>query len=380
MSSRTILLLLFLTTYKSFGGGAIPALSTFPKVDRIWMGLEDGVIRPKNYDSFKMDTAKFILVHATDGQTLKKDQHWLTIEPDELNLERRTLSLEEKKSKLKLRDEKWNNADVIEKKELSLDELNSKKEELNDFLEQQKDLGGLHKRIQKALVDIETKINRVQTQLDPKIVKQELELIESEGVLELERKRKRLDVLERRSIIKASFEGQLKFSDAFKEKLKESKGLNEPIWVDINTTIATLVDEKHYEAVVKLTNDYSRKARPDDLIILLQDSQTGSLIKGEFDREEQIETGVGVRQNYVFMLNKLDVNIAKHSSSETHFVHIYRKFSKAHSLVHKKDIAFIAPAILKKSGWSGLVKHLWPQSAVLQVGPQTIMIKSLDEN
>lgn len=380
MLSKITWLLCFLFSYAAWAEKQAPELSDFPKTNRIWLGLEEGSIRPRNYDSIKTDIARFIVVHAKDGQILKKDEHWMTVDPEELELERKALSVEEEKFKIKLRDERWNSDELIEKQKLALDGLKSKKEELVSFLEQGEDIGGLRERISTGLLDIDKKIQRIQSQIDPENVKKEFELFESEGLLDLKRKRKRFELLERRSIVKAAFEGKLELSESVKQEIGKPRDKDKPTWISNNTTIATLVDEKHYEVVVKLTNSYSREAKPENLMVLLQDSQTGKLIEGTFDRIEEIETGAGIKHNSIFKLSNLPVEVAKHSSGESHFVHIYRKYPKAHSLVQKKDIAFIAPSILKKHGWSGLVKHLWPKSTVLQVGPQTILIKNGNEN
>ena len=380
MLSKITLLLCFVIPFSVWADNKGMNLSDFPETNRIWLGLEDGAIRPRNYDSIKVDSAKFIAIHAKDGQMLKKDEHWLTIDPEELQLERKALKLEEEKFKIKLREERWNGADVIEKQKLSLDGLKSKKQELQGFLERGENIGGLEGRIQHGLLDIDKKIQRIESQIDPENVKKEFELFESEGLLDLKRKRKRFELLERRSIVRAAFDGKLQLSELVNEEIAKLESEDDPAWILNNTTIATLVDEKHYEVVVKFTNSYTRGAKPENLMVLLQDSQTGQLIEGEFDRIEEIETGSGIKYNSIFKLNNLDAGVAKHSSGETHFVHVYRKYSEKHTLVQKKDIAFISPEILKQYGWSGLVKHLWPKSTVLQVGPQTILIKSSDEN
>ena len=364
----------------AWGEEKVPDLASFPKVNRIWIGLEDGSIRPKNYDSFKADAARFVLIHAADGEVLKKNQHWLTIEPEELELERKSLQVEEEKYQLKLREEKWAREDLIEKKQLLLDDLESKRKELENFLKQEENLGDLRARIKQGLSKIEKKIERIEKQIDPANVENELELFKSEGLLNLERKRKRFELMEKRSKLKTSFAGKLELSDSVKQKLEKLGSAEKPIWIETNTTIATIIDEAHYEVVLKLTNAYARKIDSDQLMVLLQDSQTGNLVKGSFDRMEEVEAGVGIKHHCIFRLDDMNVNVARHSSGESHLVHIYRKFPQAHSLVHKKDIAFIAPAILKERGWSGLVKHLWPSASVLQVGPQSILIKSLDEN
>jgi hypothetical protein len=112
----------------------------------------------------------------------------------------------------------------------------------------------------------------------------------------------------------------------------------------------------------------------------LQEGQTGRLIAGEYSRTDEVDTGAEITRNYIFQIQKDSLDAARHSMGQRNLVHVYRKFPQPFRLVYKKDIALSAPEVLSASGWDGLVRHLWPGSTVMQVGPQTIAVKPKDEN
>jgi hypothetical protein len=118
----------------------------------------------------------------------------------------------------------------------------------------------------------------------------------------------------------------------------------------------------------------------DQMLVFLQDSQTGRLIAGDYVRTDEVDNGREISRNFVFSIRDRDAEGARQAQGTRCLIHVYRKFSHPFRLVYKKDIAFAAPDVLERSGWDGLVRHLWPGSKVLQVGPQTIAVEPPDAN
>jgi hypothetical protein len=116
----------------------------------------------------------------------------------------------------------------------------------------------------------------------------------------------------------------------------------------------------------------------EELLVLIQDSQTGKLIAGEYDRTEEIDSGREIARNFIFTIPDGSLEGARQAQGTRNLVHVYRKFPRPYKIIFKKDIAFSAPEVLDAAGWDGLVRHLYPGSKVIQVGPQTIAVEPKD--
>lgn len=350
------------------------ALSEYPTVERIWMGLEESSIRPANFKQIRTTTTGNIILHAQDGTFLNKQQKWCTIDPDNIDLEKKGLSIQKEKLTLKIDDIHESHQESLDQKLIELEELHQKKELLEQNKAVEISSQNLIARINEAIQKIDQKITSIEKKTTPDFVEKKIQLEIDEAELQLETKENAFTSLLKRSVLKAPFDGTLHFSENLREEIKTNKGKLGKIWLEANQLIATISDKSRYEIVITPTNPIVEGIPTDDLAVLLKDSHDGKLIRGEYSRIEEISSGSEITQNYIFTIPGNSIKQAKHRSGQRHIVHIYRKLNPKCHLVHKKDISFIAPDVLKAQGWSGLVKHLWPKSKIKQVGPQTIAI------
>jgi len=350
-------------------------LSSYPSLDRIWMGLEEGSIRPAAYSQVRSMTSDLVVIHAKDGDTLEKLQHWATIDPEQLDLDRQSLELEKKAVEKKLEESRQTANETQIRSRLELAEAERRRMELAAAAEDPQISTALKNRISSALKEIDEQMVTLRDKTNPEKIEGYLDLEAQEGNVQIERKLKTLTALEKRSKLTAPFSGELRLTDTIKERLAASTLPDRAIWVDSNEHIATIVDDQAYEISVLATSPLLSQIPKENLLVFLQESQTGRLISGSYTRTDEIDSGAEIVQNYIFSIPGDTVDSARHSMGQRSLVHVYRKFPEKYFLVQKRDIAFSNPEVLESSGWVGLVMHLWPGSEVVQVGPQTIAVK-----
>lgn len=366
-------------TLSVLAAGVSP-LQSYPAVERLWMGLEEGSIRPAAYEQIRASVEGNMALHAKDGQMLKKDEHWATSDPEQLEIERKSVEIDASKLERQI---KKNRDDAMEAKlrmSLELHEAESKRTGLVDATGDDEIPLDLKKRAKEAITNIDEQIARLREKLAPETVERDLKLEADEGELQLERKRKLLLASEKRSRLVAGFEGELRLSDSLKKLQAAAKSPDELLWVKPNEHIATIVNDEVYEISVTASSPLLAEIPTESLLVFLQEGKTGRLVAGEYARTDEIDTGAEITRNYIFTIRKDSVDVARYSVGQRNLVHVYRKFSQPYRMIHKKDIAFLASDVLASSGWDGLVRHLWPGSEVIQVGPQTIAVKPKDEN
>jgi hypothetical protein len=360
--------------------GEVRPLESFPLSDRIWMGLEEGSVRPAAYEQVRASVEGELALHAKDGQMLQKDEKWATYDPEALDIERRALTVDEGKLELLTSKNRADAEDAGLRMSLELHEATGKRAELVDVLQDSEVEEAFKKRVKEAIGKMDQKIVLLKERLDPEKVERDLRLETEEGELQVVRKRKQLLAMEKRSYLVAGFAGELRLSDSIQKKLAAVKSPEELLWVKPNELLATIVNDQVYEISVTASSPSLAEIPSEELLVLLQEGRTGRLIAGEYSRTDEIDTGAEIMRTYLFTIQKDSLDAARHSMGQRNLVHVYRKFSQPYRLVFKKDIALLASDVLSASGWDGLVKHLWPGSEVMQVGPQTIAVKPKDEN
>ena len=350
-------------------------LNSFPESSRLWMGLEEGFIRPAAYEQFRSSSAGYVSLQAKDGQMIAEDELWAIFDPEQIDLEKTSLELEEKKLEQLLKTKADDAAEAQLRLEVELYETEGKRQTLVDV---SKDLdlpASLRNRAAESLSKIDKKIARLTELADPATLEKELALEESEGELNIARSRKEFLALEKRSQLIANFDGQIRFGDALIKAIDKQEEKDSLLWVESNVHLATIVNDDKYEIVVLAKTPLLSQIPRKSLLVYIQDSKTGRLIPGTYDRTEEVDTGSEVVRNYIFTIGKDSVKDAKHSSGQRGLIHVYRQFEAPFRLVQKKDIAFLSSQALAESGWNGLVSSLWPGSRVLQVGPQSIAVE-----
>lgn len=358
----------------------VKPLDSYPTVNRLWMGLEEGSIRPAAYEQIRASAEGFLALHAKDGQTLRKDEHWATMDPEQISIERQTLEVEEMKLERQIKKIRDDARDVQLRLTLELHEATRKRSSLQDASQDPAIPATLKSRAHEAVAKIDEQIAMLREKLDPAKLEQDIQLETDEGQLQIARKRKQFLALEKRSRLVAGFAGELRLSDALQKMLSVATASDDLLWVTPNEHLATIVDDGHFEISVTASSPVLAQIPRDHLLVFLQEGQTGRLIGGDYARTDEIDSGAEIIQNYIFTIREKSVNDARHSVGQRNLVHVYRKFTEPFHLIHKKEIAFLAPDVLATAGWDGLVRHLWPGSEVIQVGPQAIAVKSKDEN
>lgn len=378
LSGYALLLCAALTPFPV--SGEVEPLEKYPEVNRIWMGLEEGSIRPAAYRQVRAIMDGYISLLAVDGQHLKKDDLWAVIDPEEIEIERSGLELEEKKLKQQLDAAEATQRETQLRLALEIHEAQGKRQALKDAAEDPSIPADLRERAASALPKMDERLELLAKKAEPETLARDMELEETEGRLLIDRKRKQFLALEKRSRLLAEFDGELRLSDTFKKAVADRKEPDSLLWASSNEHIATLVDDNKYEIVVKATSPLLSQLPPEEILVYLQEPKTGRLIGGDYVRTDEVDTGGEIAQHYVFNIQDDSISDARHSSGQSGLVHIYRKFRSPVRLIHKKDIAFAAADVLASSGWNGLVMNLWPGSTVIQVAPQTIAVMPKDEN
>lgn len=359
---------------------AVEPLESYPEVSRIWMGLEEGAIRPAAYQQVRSLMDGYLSLKAQDGKLLKKNELWAVIDPEQIELERESLYLEEQKQKQKM--EKVD-ADLLEFQlslALEMHEADGKRQTLVDASQDPSIPADLRKRADEAISKMDERINLLRKKADPEALQRNVELEEIEGRLNIARKRKQLLALEKRSHLRAEFDGELRLSDSLKKAVADRTDNDALLWVSGSEHLATIVDDSKFEIVVKASTPVLSQISRDDLLVFLQEPKTGALIAGDYARTDETDTGSEIVQNYIFTISENSVTDARHSSGQRGLVHVYRKFDSPVRLLHKKDLAFAASDVLSANGWDGLVRSQWPDSRVIQIAPQTIAVMPKDDN
>lgn len=357
----------------------VTPLESCPEVARLWMGMEEGVIRPAAYLQIRADADGYVVLHAENQQILRKGEHWATLDPEQLDIERRAFGVDQSKQKQLLEKGREDAQDARLRLSLELHETEGKRENLKGVLQEAAIPIALKRRASEALVKLNERITRFHEKLDPAIRDRDLHLLDEDNAVQIARKQKQLLNLEKRCCLLAEFAGQLRFSDGLKEKLKATER-GKPIWMKGGDLLGTIVDDRHYEISVSAAGPLLSDIPSDQILVFIQDAQTGKMIAGEYSRTDELDNGKEISRNFIFVIREDGVEGARQAQGTRNLVHVYRKFSHPYRLVYKKDIAFSAPEILENSGWDGLVRHLWPGSKVIQVGPQTIAVEPKNAN
>lgn len=355
-------------------------LKSFPEVRRLWMGLEEGSIRPGAYLQMRASAEGYLALSAKDGQHLEKDQAWATIDPEQLTLERKSLEVDQQKLDRQLKKARNDAQDLQVRLSVELHETERKRRDLVDASQESEIPAALKKRAAEAILKIDQQIELLNDKLDPESLERDQQLDEDEGELQIARKRKLFQSLEKRSCLMAPFNGDLRLSDTLKKQLAAAPNPTDLLWVKPNDLIATIVDNDRFEISVTATSPLLAQIPPAELLVFFQEGQTGRLIAGEYARTDEVDLGSEITRNYIFNIQADSAKLAAQSMGQRNLVHIYRKFTRPFRFIQKKDIAFLAPDVLAAGGWDGLIRHLWPGSEVIQVGPQAIAVKPKDEN
>lgn len=357
-----------------------PDLLSMPEVARIWMGMEEGSVRPASYQQIRSDVEGPLQFHCEDGALLERGTHWATVDAEQLDLEREAIGLEELKLERQIMKAEDDAEEARLRNLLEMRETEKKLMDLRNAMRESDVPPAMRKRAVDAAADLESRLSMLQKRVDPALVAKQLETDRQEARLLLERKRKQHEQLRRRSLLMAENQGQIRFSDPIRKKISNAAVDGSAVWIKAGDHLATITDEKNLEIVVPASGQVMSLIAQKDLAVLLQDGRSGKLIEGRYLRTEETDTGLEISRNYVFSIPQEAVADARAAMGQRHLAHVYRQFDGKFRLVQKSDIAFLAPHVLEKDGWDGLARSLWPGCTVIQVGPQTLAIEPPNAN
>ena len=341
--------------------------------------MEEGTIRPAAFEQFRLDTDASVDFHVSDGDLVESGQHWATLNSEQLQMERDAMDIEIRKRDLQ------RGRDLFEAEQarvtllLEIQDAHRNLADLEDALESDALDEGLARRAREAIEVLNRRVEMLETRVSEQHRKEEARVKQEESDLQLLRTRKQLQALERRSELTSRHGGRLRISEEFRRQM-ELADEDGGIWAPAGEQLATIVDDSRYEIHVPANTTAMLQVPQEEIGIFLQDGQTGTLIPGRFLRVNEIESGLEINRIFVFQVPDERMDAAREASGQKQLVHVYRMFEREHHVIQKKDIAFQAPEVLRRSGWAGLVRHLWPDSRIIQVGPQSIALEGSDEN
>lgn len=361
----------------------VPDLKEAPLVKRLWLGVEQGVIRPASYEQIRSEDKQRVAIHFPDGAELKKGQHWATIAPLNLEIERRKHNLDQIKGRHKLDKELADFEEERIRMTIAREEAAANAQALQLASQDESLAVELREHSKRAAVKLQQKAELLDKQLTPEALEQKRELLREEHALQRDRDRKQLEELEMRSVIRASCDGSLVLGDELASELLKTEADEDGkkvVWVGSKQLIGVVRNDDHHELWVDAEGPLLANLPLDQIGIRVQQPRSGALILAEHKRTEEYENGNEIRRTYVFRIAAEGADAARDSFGVRCMAHVYVNFNKPYRMVFKKDIAHLDPTRLEAGGWSGLIQHLWPGSKVIQVGPQTIAVQPADED
>jgi len=358
----------------------IKPLEKYPKVDRIWLGMQEGSVRPAAYIQYRARAEGYLQLEAEEGQSLEKHQRWAVMDPEQVELEIRSLELEKKRldqDLRKLRKGAWQSEAQLT---IELREMLERRDALLEASGSNDVPRKLRAQAADAAERMEDQIEVQLEMLEPAQLKQAAEIEIEAAELALARKKQQMEILKKRSFFTAPFAGELHYSDQVLRQIEDGETKASRVWLANNDIIGSVVDDSKHEIVVVASGPVMSSVPSKQLLVLLQQPKTGKMIHGRYVRTEDEDSGLEIRQKYIFSVDETGIEDARQSVGQRNLVHLYRRFERRYHLVPKRDIAFAAPDILAKGGWAGLSQHLWPECQVVQVGPQSLLIDMKHED
>ncbi len=353
----------------------VKPLSEYPEVTRMWMGVEEGVLRPANYEQFRPDGDAYVAIHANDGQMLKKGEHWATIDPENLELERRTKELEDAKAINKEQDALQEARERHVNKIRELHEMQAQHATMQEL----RDSGDLDavfgQRVQKAMAQLKEQIAVLEKQVTDDALQESLKLVQEDYSIQAAQRDLKSKTLEKYSMLVAKEAGKLELGGLIKRELEEGAKERDLVWVGANELIGSISSDDAYEIIVSASGPLLSGIPTDQLLVFFQDPRTGRKIQGVYTRADERDSGKQIQRDFIFRVDEDGIKAARRASGSSNSIHVYRRFDKPYRLVSKKDLVFADPEALERSGWAGIVQKTWPGSKVIQVAPQSIAIE-----
>ena len=354
---------------------AQPSLDSFPQKQEIWLAIVKGKLEAKNSVDLFNTGDTHIDILKEPGSRAEKGELLAILDQQQLDLSERSLKLAKKQFELAVEE-------AVEKIDSYVNNLSTElsKLEQNKHLISQSLRSSSDSKLQAKLKKIQGVINKKITTLEKKISASSIEnkrLIAIEELkLNLEKKEKEFSLAKRRAEITAPFDGV--FSLYLNEADYEKDG--ESYWVPSGTKYAKIENNSEFYMTVSNRSPIFSSHSSDSLSAKIIVGSNRQVIDADFKTKR--DTALPPPNNYelLFLVAEEDVELAKHNNGAIRAIHIYQNFAEPVYIVRKQSLLSIAPAVLKRAGWRGLIAHLYPHQKLVGIGPQSLAISVKNEH
>lgn len=372
MNLVTFLTFLTLSTQLTFAGRGIPDdLNQLGKTDRVWVASER-IFITANHETIYTSPSGSKIQLTTTNSNLAKGEHWATINPQILKHDRVALELKKEKSALDIDNLKDDDIDELLKIEKSLNQLITKISELQLALITE-DLNTItKKRIQLAINELKeqqerlrTKVDTGQYQLKNRLKKKEIDLKLAQAIRSHENKEYQAQLI-------ALHKGKLSFQ--LPEDLVTQLQKGEAVWLPDNQVYATLRDNTSIHAELILNNSSLFSYDKKKLKLRIHIGSLARTLHAEFSHEKQGNARSGNRKTWSFSIDPSEGTYASNAIGTQTVASVYYQLDEPAHIIMKDQLAPLHPEILKKDGWRGVIKKIWPEAKIVMIGPQSISL------
>ena len=375
-----VVVTLFLFSSPLTSAEKLAELTSYPEVERLWLGLAEAVIEPRALETVQAQLEGYYLFQARDGDWLEKGQLWLKIEPNKLELEKRELELGEQKSKEAERLAELEESEELVRLEEQLEEVVENRRLLIEAatIQEESDLlpQNLEDRVRIGLDKLDREAQRIRNLMSSETRQATKDLTEKEQALQLERQRLALIATEKRSLIKANFAGMLSLSTEVKQRLLDAGDTSGLVWLPPGTGIGLIADRTSYVVRVPSEGTLLDTIPENNVKVMIASREDGVLVMADLIEVSQEQKGAQAVEVYEFEISKEDAKKLSVSSQKKTIANIFRTFEKPCRVIPKRDIAFEDSTTLQSGGWKTLVEKLYPEAELIAVGPQHLAVRN----
>ncbi|MFC5050358.1 hypothetical protein ACFPK9_07020 [Rubritalea spongiae] len=304
---------------------------------------------------------------------LKKGEHWATINPDQLAHEQKLYELEKDDFALKidaLKDAEIENLLSIEK---SLNGITQKIDSLTNALTIPDLSKEVKDRISFGIEKLKKQQLRLRKKIDSETYLKETALQKRELELSLDHKKRSLQDLKHRSELKAEFSGDLELLLP-SEKISELE-TQKVIWLKANHAYARIVDRSSLTATLTPPSSILYELDPKRISLQIPFGTQGRIARASFEAQkiENIPHKQGVQ--WLFKLSEDTPSSITNTLDTPMLANLFYELNKPAHIVPKRELISTAPDTLRKEGWHGLIKKIWPETKIVTIGPQSIAIQ-----
>lgn len=349
---------------------AFPELKDLPEEHELWMGFEEAELRPGSLQKVSANFSGELKILKKDGECLKSGDVFAIKDPKRRENEIKSYELDIKKAKYQIIDLKDKQSEQLRSWRTALEELENQAILLKRAINEPQLPIELRKQASSGYDDIMQEIQRKRDQLNPKEYlerfKQEVEEIE----LRIKRRKYEFHDQVRNSEMRTTMDGILHLEKNIKHKASLNKdGI---VRVENQDVIGEIWQEGYYQLVINASSNSIRSVPSSCLIVTAADPKSGEFLNCQLDKN--VNASMLGDEKLYFKAKIPNYQNGTGAKSYQVMAQVYCRFPKKVKVVYKKDIAFVDSSILASAGWGGVIKKIWPDAEILQIGPQAIAI------